>query len=142
VLFYDILDVSAINAYIIWLRLNPQWHDGKTHRRRLFLKQLGKELALPHMISRLRVPGLPIQLKTTIEECIPELYELQRVGEDDAAQNDDEPAGAHNIAHKRKQGRCTMCDRNKDKKSRSACQKCGSFACTDHMMSICKRCTE
>ena len=31
---------------------------------------------------------------------------MQYVGEDDAAQNDDdEPSGAHNIAHKRKQGR-------------------------------------
>ena len=31
-------------------------------------------------------------------------------------------------------------DRNKDKKSRTKCQKCGSFACTGHMVSICKRC--
>ena len=140
-LFYNILDVSAINAYIIWLHLNPQWHAKITHRRRLFLKQLGKDLALPHMTSRLRVPGLSIQLRTTIEECLQERDDSQRVGEDDAGQDDDdEPAGAHNIAHKRKQGRCIMCDRNKDKKSRTTCQKCGSFACTDHMVSICKRC--
>jgi len=44
VVFY-MLDISAINAYVIWKALNPNWNSNKSHKRRLYLLQLGKELA-------------------------------------------------------------------------------------------------
>jgi len=44
VVFY-MLDISAINAYVIWKALNPKWNSNKSHKRRLSLLQLGKELA-------------------------------------------------------------------------------------------------
>ena len=43
--FRNMLDISAINAYIIWKALNPNWISNKSHKRRLYLLQLGKELA-------------------------------------------------------------------------------------------------
>jgi hypothetical protein len=69
-LFYNILDVSGVNAFIIWTHLNPDWQKNKTHRRRLFLKQLGKYLVEEHMRSRLAFPGLSVKLRNTIEECV------------------------------------------------------------------------
>ena len=45
VVFYNMLDISAINAYVIWKALNPNWNSNKSHKRRLCLLQLGKELA-------------------------------------------------------------------------------------------------
>ena len=44
VVFYNILDISAINAYVIWKALNPNWNSNKSHKRRLYLLQLGKQL--------------------------------------------------------------------------------------------------
>ena len=45
VVFYNILAISATNAYVIWKALNPNWNSNKSHKRRLCLLQLGKELA-------------------------------------------------------------------------------------------------
>jgi len=28
VLFYNLIDVSALNAFIIWIHLNPNWMNG------------------------------------------------------------------------------------------------------------------
>ena len=43
--FSNMLDISALDAYIVWILLNPQWNAKRRHKRRLFLYQLGKELA-------------------------------------------------------------------------------------------------
>jgi hypothetical protein len=44
VIFYNMLDVSALNAFIIWMHLKPDWESKTSHRRRLFLLELGKSL--------------------------------------------------------------------------------------------------
>ena len=44
VVFY-MFDIWAINAYVIWKALNPNWNSNKSHKRRLYLLQLGNELA-------------------------------------------------------------------------------------------------
>lgn len=44
-----ILDVSAINAFVVWREVNPSWERGKNFKRRLFLEKLGKALVSPHM---------------------------------------------------------------------------------------------
>ena len=35
VVFYNMLDISAINAYVFWKALNPNWNSNKSHKRRL-----------------------------------------------------------------------------------------------------------
>jgi len=45
VVFYNMLEISAINAYVIWKTLNRNWNSNKSHKRRLYLFQLRKELA-------------------------------------------------------------------------------------------------
>ena len=44
VIFYNMVDVSALNAYIIWVSLNPTYFT-RSRKRRQFLIALGKELA-------------------------------------------------------------------------------------------------
>lgn len=44
VVFYDVLDVSAYNTFVIWRELNLGWLSGKRNRRRSFLEQLGRRL--------------------------------------------------------------------------------------------------
>jgi hypothetical protein len=44
-LFYNAVDIACYNAYTIFMHMNPQWNKGLPHRRRIFLIQLGRELA-------------------------------------------------------------------------------------------------
>ena len=52
VLFFNMIDVAGIAAFLIWSGKNTQWEQGKTHRRRLFLLQLGFELEEAHVLRR------------------------------------------------------------------------------------------
>ncbi|KAK6320045.1 hypothetical protein J4Q44_G00091520 [Coregonus suidteri] len=56
VIFYNIVDVSAYNAYVLWTEINQQWNGGKLYRRRLFLEELGKALITPKIQRRVRPP--------------------------------------------------------------------------------------
>ena len=44
-LFYNMIDVRAVNAFIIWLALNGENSSANIRKRRAFQIQLGKELA-------------------------------------------------------------------------------------------------
>ena len=52
VLFYNLLDVSALNAFIIWIHLNPNWMNGILYKRRIFLTELGKQLVRDNAARR------------------------------------------------------------------------------------------
>jgi hypothetical protein len=41
VIFFNILDILAYKAFVIWMVLNLDWNRGKLQRRRLFLEKLG-----------------------------------------------------------------------------------------------------
>lgn len=62
VIFFDILDVSAFNAFVIWVAVNPEWKQNKLQRRRFFLEELGKALVTPHIQRRQHVPKTPVSL--------------------------------------------------------------------------------
>ena len=44
VVFYNMVDISALNAYIVWSSLHPTDFARKAHKHRQFLLALGKEL--------------------------------------------------------------------------------------------------
>ncbi|KAF2902881.1 hypothetical protein ILUMI_03302 [Ignelater luminosus] len=44
--FYNMIDISVLNAYIIWRHLNEDWRIKKGYKRREFLMQLGKKLVV------------------------------------------------------------------------------------------------
>lgn len=52
IFFYNILDVSAYNAYVLWTSIDPNWNGNKLTRRRLFLEELEKSLTKEHISSR------------------------------------------------------------------------------------------
>ncbi|CAJ1084199.1 piggyBac transposable element-derived protein 4-like [Xyrichtys novacula] len=55
----NILDISAYNALVFWLDIDPRWEQGKLHRRWLFLEQLGTALVREQIARRSRVPRAP-----------------------------------------------------------------------------------
>ncbi|TWW53560.1 hypothetical protein D4764_0116070 [Takifugu flavidus] len=67
VIFYNIVDVSAYNAYVLWTEIHQQWNAGKLYRRRLFLEELGKALVTP-MIQRRARPARSSAAAAVIEK--------------------------------------------------------------------------
>jgi hypothetical protein len=55
VIFYNVIDVSSYNAFVIWNKTNPTWMPDKRNKR-VFLKQLGTALKNPHIQRRERLP--------------------------------------------------------------------------------------
>ena len=62
--FFNILDISAFNTFVIWMAQNPV-NRGKLLRRRLFLEELGKVLVRPRIQRRQHVPGTPASAAVT-----------------------------------------------------------------------------
>lgn len=44
VVFYNMLDVACLNAFVLWMHLDMEWCKSKSHKRRLFLIQLATEM--------------------------------------------------------------------------------------------------
>ncbi|XP_063324883.1 piggyBac transposable element-derived protein 3-like [Pelmatolapia mariae] len=51
-LFYNLLDVSAYNAFVLWKARHPEWESTKTHQRRVFLEELGHMPVTPEIARR------------------------------------------------------------------------------------------
>lgn len=52
--FENMLDISALNAYVLWLEINPDWEIKHTHKRRIYLEMLGQQLVRPMICERRR----------------------------------------------------------------------------------------
>ena len=106
VLFYNLLDVSALNAFIIWIYLNSNWMNGILYKRRIFLTELGKQLVRDNAARR------------AVKSFISFSPFLQ---------------GQTQAQLLKKRGRCVLCPRSKNVKHSISCSKCHSFICKDHL---------
>lgn len=110
-IFYNMLDVSAYNAFVVWTEVNPLWNKGKSFRRRLFLEELGSALVFPLMERRQFIPRTPASLSV--------LMEAQHL-------KSDQPCPP-------KRRRCQVCDKEKkNRKTCVMCQKCKIPICKAH----------
>jgi hypothetical protein len=116
-LFYCILDMAGLNAYITFT------HDRPTLRKD-FMKELGMNLILPHMTKRLALRNLPQELRAIIVRFTgqPEVLEppVKR------------PKNKENL-------RCALCPK-KDRHSRIGCDACHKHVCEDHRKIYCTNC--
>ena len=55
-IFLNILDIAEYNALKLWITANPNWQQGKPHRKRLFLHELATQLLHDHASTRFRTP--------------------------------------------------------------------------------------
>ena len=100
--FCDLVDISAYNAFILYTQCFPEWQKTKSHRRRVFLLELGIKLIADNRNAR------EISGKTT--------------------SSGDE------------KGRCKVCSRSNDRKTRSKCAACQGFVCEEHSRRVCLEC--
>lgn len=52
IFLYNIIDVAAVNAFIVYSNTYPDYNAGVNYKRRLLLKDLTKELIIPHLQRR------------------------------------------------------------------------------------------
>lgn len=56
VLFYNMVDVAAFTAFRLYELCHPDWNSNKSEKRKIFLKELGFELAMKYMQNRCQNP--------------------------------------------------------------------------------------
>ena len=126
VMWYNLLDVAALNAFLIFSTQNSEFEVGKTHKRRLFLRNLAKELVIPQMRRRLRVTT---NLRSTV------LVAMERCGV-----RREENVGTVCETPVTKRKRCHYCPSKKDRKSAMVCKKCNKNVCKEHSHVVCNNC--
>ncbi|XP_060792618.1 piggyBac transposable element-derived protein 4-like [Neoarius graeffei] len=112
VIFFDILDISAYNAFVIWMSLSPEWNRGKLQKRRLFLEELGKMLVRPQIVRRQHLP------RSSVSAAI-----VRRIQEEDDGATScqiTEPAAVPENGASNKKKRCEVCGPKMDRKTRLA----------------------
>ena len=67
-LFRNVVNVGAVETFIVWLGNFSQWKisEGK-RRRRLFLSELANQLAMPHMRRRALTPTLQAPIRNAMK---------------------------------------------------------------------------
>ncbi|KRX37671.1 PiggyBac transposable element-derived protein 4 [Trichinella murrelli] len=128
VIFYNIIDVSAYNAYVLWTEKHPAWNVGRLHKRRLFLEELGKALVQPEMMRRKTLPRTAAA-KSAVER-------LRKDAEQPSTSGiiDTDTSG-------KKRARCQLCA-SRDNNTSVRCKKCQKYICKDHKQSYCNLCAE
>lgn len=126
-IFFNMLDVSAYNAFVLWTAVDPSWNQNKTFKWRLFLEELGKMLVSPQMQRRQHLPRAP-SAATMVADLqhwtAPVEIEIQ-----DCATN----------SNKRRR-LCDYCT-GKRKKIATTCFKCGKYICKTHTSQYCISCS-
>lgn len=51
-IFMEILDMAALNAYILWTLKYPEWKRNNRSNRKIFIRELSLDLAKPNIIKR------------------------------------------------------------------------------------------
>lgn len=92
--------------------------------RSQFLREIGFELLQPHLKKRGCETSLPKELKIKLSKMVGA-----------------EPVQPVSRAQS-SSGRCTICPRKDDKKTKFYCCKCQEFMCLNHMKNICEKCVD
>ncbi|KAL3970568.1 tumor necrosis factor alpha-induced protein 2 [Sarotherodon galilaeus] len=116
-LFHNMVDVAAYNAFVVWREARPGWMAGKLNRQQLFLEHLGKALALPAIR-----PDSPVRPSSSDS----------RAAVGDERESRDTPT--------EKRGRCRVCPRSKDVKTKNRCAQCLLHVCSRCALTYCPSC--
>ncbi|XP_049441552.1 piggyBac transposable element-derived protein 4-like [Epinephelus fuscoguttatus] len=144
VVFYNILDVTAYNSFVLWTEINPTWYPGKPQKRRLFLEVLGRELVEPLIKRRQVLPRTPASASVV-------LAVQRRVSSTSAGASPSpspsptkaarpSPIKAPSPSPSAKRKRCRFCPSKKDNKTTITCQKCCVHICKKHTITLCHFC--
>ncbi|XP_052463478.1 piggyBac transposable element-derived protein 4-like [Carassius gibelio] len=148
VIFFNMLDVSAYNSFVLWTKINPSWNKGNFSRRRLFLEELGVALVGPYMKRRHYVPRSPasqnmlVQAQAcSLEKDVLLLASKYKVKEARACFTAKKPSSSP-VSSPSKRKRCQVCESKKSTKTSVMCSRCNMYICRSHAIttSYCYAC--
>ena len=129
--FFNLVDIAAYNALVLWITMNPNWHLGKSHARRLFLRELGMSLTNDHTSERFTHH---IVKRRRIQAC------ARRSG---ILADRPSPTSSNSSGDGRRR-RCNACPRQPERKMTRSCHTCGVSICKQHstVLMTCLECAE
>lgn len=142
--FYNILDVACLAAYILYYEKNKMLAK-KSYERRLFYRQLGRELCAPFIESRsqnvqiMRHFTTKVAIESFLGQAINPYAQVTSVS---TPQTQLDQTGRKKIT-----GVCYAClhsEFKKRRKTRKACSICENPVCSEHCCTIttCKECAK
>ncbi|CAL1687546.1 unnamed protein product [Lasius platythorax] len=140
--FYNIIDITALAAYLIYFMNNDMLHK-RTNERRSFLRQLGEELCLPAIEDRATnaLYSRHINIKTAIECMLKKSFFGAVNADDDVRLSARDHTGRTPV-----QGSCYICyaaPHKRRRKTRKGCHNCSRPICNEHAVNIsyCRSCS-
>ena len=128
-LFFNIVDIAAVNALILWITKHPDWNQDKSHVRRLFLRDLGVQLVNRHVQQRMMSTiGKRRRLQDSARHSG---FVVSSTATDECSADGDR----QNQTAKRK-GRCVRCPRKADRKVARCCSVCNVTVCEEHSITV------
>lgn len=106
------LNISGINAQIIY-----NSNTAIKVARKNFLKELGKELVIRHMVKRSRIPTLSITMRQKISMFLPPTT---------SATDKNFPTTSEGKPH------CIFCPKRKNRFTSHQCNSCAKHICKEH----------
>lgn len=126
VVFANMIDISALNAYILYSEINPSWTSkDQTRMRPEFLRKLALSLAEPHMMKRTRIPQHAFSAQLLKEIRVPSSLP-------------ENSSNSPTSSKTRKRGICNCCKSKSDIK----CSICTKFICKNNKKTLCFLCDE
>ncbi|XDV54752.1 hypothetical protein PO909_022975 [Leuciscus waleckii] len=140
VIFFNMLDVSACNSFVLWTEMDPTWNKQKCFKRRLFLEELGEALVTPFMIRRQGIPRTPAsqnmikeaQAFSQVNEASPGKALYHKVMEARACSVKVKKNSPSPVSTPSKRKRCQVCESKLSKKTNMTCNKCNMYICKSH----------
>ena len=128
--FLNMLDIAAHNALVLWITANPNWHQGKSHVRRLFLRELGMTLTSSHASERVtQHQGKRRRIQACATQC--------------GVLRDESSPTSHDTSNRDgRRRRCSVCPRQLERKTTRVCDTCATSICKDHstVLTTCPQC--
>ncbi|KAK7907107.1 hypothetical protein WMY93_015719 [Mugilogobius chulae] len=130
VLFFNMIDMSCFNSYVLFVAVEPTWNAAKTHRRRMYIEELGKSLVSQEVRRRTRIPRT-----RSSAAMVEEMQSPSAAAPADPAPDCNPGLGPSAV----KRGMCKLC---KEKRSKvdARCIKCGNYTCKEHKITCCQHC--
>ncbi|KAG8236110.1 hypothetical protein J437_LFUL000472 [Ladona fulva] len=117
--FYNAVDTTEYNAFVLWIEINPNWNK----KRRIFLEELGKLLVTPYIEGIKRLPRNE-----------PAMAIVRKIQAAEPAQS---PSSSKQAS---KRARCKFCPSKCDNKTHVSCSNCGKHVCKVHVTYYCPEC--
>lgn len=127
--FMEMLDMAALNAYIVWISKNTEWKKNDRSRRKIFLEELSTQLVKNNVIERRQSNHSfhqDVQLSFNL------FYKEFHLSNEEEKEN--------SPTKLLKTRRCSFCPRTKDKKTKNQCCVCERPICVHHSFNLCPDC--